>query len=293
MFQTPHMKHLLFSVCLFLSIACMGQVKKPVAKPAAKPATPTDTKKAEQLFNQFFAMSDGDTAELRKMSALSMEICKASATSKYCTFVAAWANIVDEKFKDAHELIEPLMRENPDWAEVYFLNGLYLFYTDDKTYVQQVQRCIELNKNLPQPIYFLASQLAEAGNFKLSLVYYNKLEEVNPKHKSLYYNRAHVKSELQDYTGAVADYTKTLQSDPSHQRALFNRGHAYMLMKEYAKAETDFNAYIKIDSGYALAYYYRGAAKYYQNRLTEACADMKLAAKGGNKSAEEFLAYCK
>jgi tetratricopeptide (TPR) repeat protein len=287
------MKPLLFSLCLLLSLASIGQTKKPAAKPAAKSVTGVDTKKAERLFNQFFALNQGDTAELRVMSELTLQIIKADPQSKYCTYTTAWANLALKKYSDANELIEPLLRDNPDWAEAYYLKGLYLSHTKDNGYIQQIQRCIELNPTLFQPIFFLASELEKANNFKLSLVYYNKLEQVNPKHKSLYYNRGHVKTELEDYAGGVADYTKVLQDNPSHFRALFNRGHAYMLMKDYPKAEVDFTAFIKIKPDYSWAYYYRGSARYSQNKLEEACVDMKTAVKLGNKSAEEFLPYCK
>jgi tetratricopeptide (TPR) repeat protein len=283
------MKPLLFSICLLLSLASIGQAKNTPAKSTAAP----DPKKAEQLFNEFFSMNQGDTADLWKMPALGAQICDAAPKSKYCTYGVVWANIQSKNYKEAYALLETLLRNNAEWAEAYFLKGLYLVAIKDNTYIQEIQHCIELKPSLFQPIFFLASNLEEAGSFKLSLVYYNKLEQVNPKHKSLYYNRAHVKSELKDYMGAVADYTKALEKDPSHKRALFNRGHTYLLLEEYAKAEIDFNAFIKIDPNYAAAYYYRGGAKYYQNRIDEACVDMKMAVKLGDKSAEKFLPNCK
>jgi tetratricopeptide (TPR) repeat protein len=131
-------------------------------------------------------------------------------------------------------------------------------------------------------------------NFKIALVYYDKLEKVNNKHKSLYYNRGWVKSELNEMPGAIADYTKCIEMQPNHFRAIFNRGKIYMASNEFAKAENDFDAFIKLMPGYGPAYYNRAVVKYYLNKKEDACKDAEIGKSIGDKSCIEYLQkYCK
>lgn len=240
------------------------------------------------LFNKFFELSDGDSADLVLKSKIAYDICKADNTSRYCTYTAAWANIYDEKYDAALKLISDLEKSYPEWAEVYFLHSQYLNYKGEEGAIEMAQKCVEMNPKLIYPLFFLASHYQEEENYKLSLKYYNMLEQAAPEHKSVYYNRANVKSELGDEAGALADYEKCLQKNPKHFRALFNRANIYMKQEKWAKAEADMNSFIEIIPDNANAFYYRGYARYRLGKAAECCADMKKAAQLGHKSASEY-----
>ena len=286
---------LFFLFQFFTGLQTNAQPAKTVNKNSAA-ATKTNAAllSVQAMFERFFALSDGDTVQLIEKSRLGLNICKTDPASKYCTYVSAWGNIVSKKFQVGLNGIEKLERDYPDWAEVYFLHAQYFVHKEETGYIEQAQKCIELNPLLVQPCFFLASHYEELQNYKLSLVYYNQLEKIDSKHQSLYYNRASVKGKSGDYEGAILDYAKALQINPAHSRALFNRGHAHMNLKDYVNATTDFDAFLKIMPKYALAYYYRGAAQYYQDNKTAACEDMKTASDLGHSGATSFInSYCK
>lgn len=282
---------------LLFSFAALAQSK---TTPKTKPTTTnnggkkgaTDGKSAKAdlpaMFNKFFELSDGDTADVRIKSKIALDICNADNTSKYCTYVAGWANIFDKKYDAALKLIDQLKKEHPDWAEVYFLHAQYLNYKEEDGAVEQAQKAIEMNPKLIYPVFFLASHFESEENYKLALKYYNLLEKVAPNHRSLNYNRAIVKNVLGDVEGALEDYAKVLQKNPKHFRALFNRSDIYLRQEKWEKAEADLNAFIQLVPDYADAYYYRGYARYKLKKADECCADMKKAAQLGNKSASDY-----
>jgi tetratricopeptide (TPR) repeat protein len=160
-------------------------------------------------------------------------------------------------------------------------------------WVEQIQKCIELNAKLYPPYYYLAMRYYELENYKLSLVYYNLMAELVPANKSVYYNRAAVKDNLNDPEGAIDDYSKALAITPGDYRVFYNRATTYLKLKNYEKAEADLTAFIKLYGNYAQAYYYRGYCRYYLDRKPECCQDMKTAVALNQKDAEDFISkYC-
>lgn len=258
---------------------------------------PTNTDRDKLLkskFDLFFSLNEGDTLEAAVKIKTGLEminICKDNSyTSKYCTYASLWAAMASSDDMDhVEKSLEELESKNAGWAELHFLKAQYLSKKKEAGYIEEAQKCIELNPALIQPYYFLATEYYELKNYRLSLRYYDLLEKVGPNHRSLYYNRANVKTELKDLEGAIADYTKAIQREPRDFKSWFNRGRIYLQAKEYAKAEKDFDAFIKLYPSYSSGYYYRGAAKYYQGNQAGACEDMKTAAQMGNEEAKNYV----
>ncbi len=283
---------LAIAMCLFWAINIVNAQNNTPKKTAAAPAKNSEAKQ-KLLFDKFFELNDGDSADVVLKSKIGTDIYQLDNKSKYGIYVSAWANTYAEQYDAAIRLIEQLKKDYADWAEVYFLHAQYLDYKEQNGFIEQAQKCIEMNPKLIYPLFFLATKYEELENYKLALRYYDMLEKAAPTHKSVFYNRGYIKSILKDSKGAISDYTKALQLNPKHHRALFNRGREYMFLKEYANAETDFDTFIKVKSDYDEAYYYRGAAKYYQKKQDAACVDMKKAAQLGHKGAADFVTtYC-
>ena len=263
------------------------------AQATKSPSKPTDLK---TIFNQFFELEEADSLQLSSKLTLAKKICESDPASTYCLYTGAWGAIVGDinnMSETALNAIEKMERDQPEWAEVYFLHAQYLYYKKEPGYIEKAQKSIELKPRLIRPEYFLASVYDELQNYKLSLVYYNQLEKLNPTHWSLYYNRGNVKDMLRDFNGSVADYSKALELDPAHYRALFNRGYAYLAMENYAKAEPDFDAFIRMMPSYVLAYYYRGFSRYFLGNKTACCEDMRKAAALGDQESASFITkYC-
>lgn len=254
--------------------------------------TSTGSKSAESqkaLFDKFFSLSEGDTAEFAQKTNLATAIFKGDSTSRYFFYVVTWASIVRKKFTNIEPYLAMLIEKNPDFAEAYYLKGQYLFYSKQPGYVEEIQKCIELNPKLSTPYYFLACDYYDLKNYKLSLTYYNLLEKADPQHSSLYYNRANTKAKLKDPIGAIEDFSQALKQKPGDYRILYNRADAYLELKSYVAAEKDLSDFIKLMPTYATAWYNRGLAKFHQTRPIEACDDFKVAVQLGYTVAADYV----
>jgi tetratricopeptide (TPR) repeat protein len=244
----------------------------------------------KELFDKYFVLVDGDTAELTKKLSIAKVMVKMDTTSKYAYYVSAWSNMVMGNYPTAIIWARDyIVSKNPDFAEGHFIYGQILQAAKQEGGLEEIQKCIELNPNLSVPIYYLASSYFELGNYKMSLLYYNKLEKVDPTNKALYYNRAAVKNSLEDKNGAIEDYGKAIEQDPKHIRAIYNRSNLYLNMQEFAKAEVDLNNFIGQYPGYVTSYYYRGYCYYKLDKLTEACIDLKKAEELGSTDATNLM----
>lgn len=280
-----------FLVAIMLLIVLNSDAQKNPTTPPSNENKPTETQKA--LFDKFFLLTDGVEKEMNEKIELSGKIFRMDSTSKYFFYVIYWARILSKEFSTIEADIDELLEKHPDFAEGYYLKGQYFFYSKQPGDVEQMQKCIELNPKLSPPYFFIASNSFNAKNYKLSLTYYNLLEKADAKHKSLYYNRAQVKTALQDFNGSIEDYTKALQMQPGDYRILYNRGTIYSQIENYAAAEKDFADFILLKSDYPGAWYNLGLCKHNQNKLREACDDIKHASKLGHKDADAYLAkYC-
>jgi tetratricopeptide (TPR) repeat protein len=279
---------------LFINGNAQPGAKKTTAKPAGQQPGKNDIEQ-KKLFDAFFLLSDGDTTTLRKKSAMLAPIRKLNPSSQFNWYCVSWAVIMLHRFEPVDSFnavgadIDELIEKAPGFAEAYYLKGQYLFYSRQDGYVEQMQKCIELGPKLSMPYYFLASDYNDAKNYKLALTYYNLLEKADPTFRSLYYNRANIKSQLEDYEGAVADFSKALVQRPDDYRIFYNRGSIYLQLENYIAGEKDMTAFLKVMPGYASAWYNRALSRYYQKHYTEACEDFKQAAGLGNEAAIDYV----
>ena len=275
------MKTILFAVTLCVAFTSYAQVD------------PAKEKILKENFDLFFSLDEGDSIEVKQKIAAAgniIDVCKVAYSSKYCTYVSLWANVSSEKeFDFVNSQLTELERDHPDWAELHYLRAQYYSYKNEQGYIESAQKCIELNPKLVQPHYFLATKYFDLKNYKLSLRYYDLLEKLAPHHRSVYYNRANVKSAMNDTGGAITDYGKAIQQNPKHYKALYNRATLYLQQKEYAKAVSDLDAFIVLFPSYASAYYHRGMARYYLGEYDKTCADFTMAANLGNQTAADYV----
>ena len=103
---------------------------------------------------------------------------------------------------------------------------------------------------------------------------------------------------LRNYQQAIDDYTKDIELDPNYAMTYHYRGIVHNILGNYQQAIKDFNKVIELeetkriiklspDNGWT--YKYRGNAYYKLGKNQQAIKDLKIAARFGNKNAQEFL----
>ncbi|MFN8238767.1 MAG: tetratricopeptide repeat protein [Chitinophagales bacterium] len=116
---------------------------------------------------------------------------------------------------------------------------------------------------------------------------------LNPEVVSLYFYRGHSNYKLNRYNEAISDFTKAIERQPNG--IYYNsRGIAKDASGDYYGALKDFNKAIEMVPGDAEFYYYRGITKRHLNDKKGACLDWKISDESGYDDAlEQLNKYCK
>ncbi|MBR4119201.1 MAG: tetratricopeptide repeat protein [Bacteroidales bacterium] len=77
--------------------------------------------------------------------------------------------------------------------------------------------------------------------YEMVLRDYDKVIAIDPTFPYSYYNRANIRCEQKDFTGALEDYTKAIQLNPDFAEAYFNRALVYTYVGQNDKAITDLS----------------------------------------------------
>jgi tetratricopeptide (TPR) repeat protein len=75
---------------------------------------------------------------------------------------------------------------------------------------------------------------------------YTEAIRLDPNNVELYYERAKVYSNKNDYTQAIADYTEAIRLDPNYMPAYLNRGSVHEEKKDYNRAIADYTEAVRL-----------------------------------------------
>jgi tetratricopeptide (TPR) repeat protein len=80
-----------------------------------------------------------------------------------------------------------------------------------------------------------------------------------------------------------------IKLDPKNAGAYSSRGYAFGKLGNYQQAIRDLDRVIELNPQYATAYYNRGVTHWGLGNHRQAREDLKIAARLGNKGAQDFL----
>ena len=104
-----------------------------------------------------------------------------------------------------------------------------------------------------------------------------------------WFEKGYAYSKANKYQNAVNAYTRAIELNPKYAWAYSNRGFAYANLGNLNQAIADFTRAIELNPNFALAYSNRGVAYHRLGNLQQAFNDYKIAARLGDKSAQDFL----
>ena len=81
--------------------------------------------------------------------------------------------------------------------------------------------------------------LLEEGQHDLSIKYFNKAIDLNPRYAEASNNRGNAYANKGQYDKAISDYTKAIDLNPRFAEAYYNRGVVYFYKRDYEKAWDD------------------------------------------------------
>jgi tetratricopeptide (TPR) repeat protein len=85
----------------------------------------------------------------------------------------------------------------------------------------------------------------------------NKAIKLNPEDEKAYGERGKAKLHQGDWTGAISDFSQAIELNPNDEEIYSARGLAKDALKDYTGAATDLNKAIELDPKDAMAYFNR------------------------------------
>jgi tetratricopeptide (TPR) repeat protein len=149
----------------------------------------------------------------------------------------------------------------------------------DFTRVIELISCIQSGKKIERP--------PRAGR-KSSGPEAADIAVLDPRAALAYTARGIIKTELEDFDGALADLNSALRISPRAADAWFARGRVWHLKNELARAIGDYNRALHLDSRYSEAYHNRANLLAEQGKLREALVDFDQAIRFNPREAVTY-----
>jgi tetratricopeptide (TPR) repeat protein len=197
---------------------------------------------------------------------------------------------------------------------------------DTEGALQDQNEAIRINPGLADAWLNRGKVYGHTGNFSAAIADFNKVLQMMPDNADAYIALAAAKSASSDFQGATADFDKAVKLGSGKAELFFERGMNYYRMQQFQQALKDFTMVTQKQPGNAMAWAYKGFAEYNLATYAEAvksldqaiqlepgfhlayamrglsalkmgmqlqgCADLKLAARLGNKAAEAEYQKC-
>lgn len=208
---------------------------------------------------------------------VSAPLSEAQVNKRY--FVWVGRNMVmDNRYEEAIETLNILLRADPDAYEGYFWRGIAKYNLEDLLGAEQ-DFTVTLDKN---PVYtvayhFRALTRSRMGNYDDALKDFAEALSLRPDYPAPYYSRGVTNILTGRYGEAVADFDMYMRFNQRDADAYANRGVAYLNLKDTLAAEADFRRAISTNSEYPRGYMELGALAMERGDYDSALADFDRA----------------
>jgi formylglycine-generating enzyme required for sulfatase activity/Flp pilus assembly protein TadD len=189
------------------------------------------------------------------------------------------------KYEGAIADFDVSARIDPKNYKVFYNRSMAKSFTgDDKGALADAETAVGI-----KPDDAAAYKLRALANSNLELFYYalkdfDRAIGLKPDAEA-YYERATVKNNLKDYSGALEDSNKAIELNPNYKEAYIGRGEIRDNMGDYNGALADLNKAVELDPENADAYQMRGSVKESMGDANGALLDLKIADKLNNPPA--------
>ncbi len=158
-----------------------------------------------------------------------------------------------------------------------------------KKFINAYNKAVRSNPEDTAAYYNRGVAQAKSGNYKKAIADSTKAIELKPDYAMAYINRGFSYDELENYQQAIKDYTKAIELKPDLAEAYNLRGIVYARLGNEQRAIGDCSKAVELKPDLAEAYYIRGSAYSILGNEQQAIADFKIAARFGDKQAQDVL----
>lgn len=186
--------------------------------------------------------------------------------------------LLDNKYHDAIDILNVLLKSDSSAYEAFFLRGVAKYNLDDLLGAEQ-----DFTKALQRnPVFTLAYQYRAItrsilGNYDDALKDFQEAINLRPDIPGPLYSRGVTYLLNQQFEKAAEDFTNFIKKESKVADAYINRGTAYLYMKDTTRAYEDYNTAIATNRDYPTGYNRRGSLYMAQKKYPEALADFNMA----------------
>ena len=186
--------------------------------------------------------------------------------------------VMDNRYREAIETLNILLRADPDAYEGYFWRGIAKYNLDDLPGAER-DFTLTLAKN---PVYtnayqFRALTRSRSGDYEGAMEDFAEAIELRPDYPAPYYSRGVTNLLAGRYREAVDDLDMYMRFNRRNADAYANRGVAYLNLQDTVSARDDFDRAIRTNREYPRGYLERGSLHMAQHRYDDALADFDAA----------------
>lgn len=187
-------------------------------------------------------------------------------------------SMVENNYPEAIEVLNVLLRHDPNDFDAHFLRGIAKYNMDDLLGADaDFTRAVELNPVFTGAYYYRAITRSRLGNYDDALKDFAEAIELRPDLADPYYSRGVTLLLNQQFEDAIADFDRYIRFEKRHVAAYLNRGTSYLYLRDTLKAYENYNLAISTNREDPDGYNRRGALYLEQKRYEEACADFDMA----------------
>ncbi len=188
--------------------------------------------------------------------------------------------MMDNKYQDAINTLNVLLRFDEDAYEGYFLRGIAKYNLDDLLGADaDFTIAIEKNPVFTNAYTYRAITRSRLGNYDDALKDFHEAIELRPDLPGPYYSRGVTRLLNQQFKEAISDFDMFIRQEKKVADAYINRGMCYLYLKDTLKAYEDFETGIRTNREDPNGYNRRGTLYMQQKRFTEAEQDFDTAIK--------------
>ena len=170
-------------------------------------------------------------------------------------FNSALKNHQENKFEEAKDLYDQILKINPNYAQAH--NNLGVIFQNSKEYQKAIkcyEKAIEIIPNYSNAHNNLGIIFKENGDTQKAINYYEKAIEIDSNYLNPYLNLGKLFQEAEEYQKAKNYYEKAIEIQPNNLVSNFNLGIIFFELNENQKAKYYYEKAIEIKPNYAEAY---------------------------------------
>jgi len=126
-------------------------------------------------------------------------------------------------------------------------------------------------------------------DFKGAIKEFDKALKSDNLNKEAYYYRGNCELNLGDFKSALKDLNKAIELDPNYISAYYDKAAVFASQQNYSEALPNLDKVIELDNAFPDALTLRGQMRYSTGNKSGACDDFYEAKKVGDKQADKYI----